>query len=91
MQLIIYSVLDVSRLRALQLSPGQRYIARNGLFYVEFWRFTTQPIKLQCLVKMCYVLIAHIAFHAYLTTYFSSSLQTYKDLYLTDGTLNRNE
>ena len=36
MQLIIYSVLDVSRLRALQLSPGQRYIARNGLFYVEF-------------------------------------------------------
>ena len=31
-----YNMLDVSRLRALQLSSRQRYIARTGRFYVVF-------------------------------------------------------
>ena len=57
------------RLRALQLSSRQRFIARTAPFYIAFWRFTTQPIKLQRFVKFCYAVIAHIAFHAYLTTY----------------------
>ena len=69
MQLIGYNMLDVRRLRALQLSSRHRYIARNGPFYVAFWRFTTQPINLQLFVKLCYAVIAHIAFHLYLTTY----------------------
>ena len=69
MQLIGYNMRDVSRLRALQLSSRQRYIARSGPFYVAFWRFTTQPIKLQQFKKLCYAAIAHIAFHACLTTY----------------------
>ena len=60
---------DVSRLLALQLSSRQRYIAPIGPFYVAFWRFTTQPIKLQHFVKICNAVIAHIAYHAYLTTY----------------------
>ena len=67
MQLICYNMCDVSRLRALQLSSRQRYIARSGPFYVAFWHFTTQPIKR--FVKFCYAAIAHIAFHACLTTY----------------------
>ena len=69
MQLIGYNMFDVSRLRALQRSSRQRYIARTDPFYVAFCRFTTQPIKLQRFVKFCYVVVAHIAFHAYLTTY----------------------
>ena len=36
MQLIGFNMLDVSLLRALQLSSGQRYIARTGPFYVAF-------------------------------------------------------
>ena len=36
MQLICYNMLDVSPLRALQLSSRQRYIARTGPFYVAF-------------------------------------------------------
>ena len=36
MQLIGYNMLDVSRLRALQLSSRQRYIAQTGPFYVAF-------------------------------------------------------
>ena len=36
MQLIGYNMLDVSRLRALQLSSRQRYIARTGPFFVAF-------------------------------------------------------
>ena len=51
MQLIGYNMLDVSRLRALQLSSRQRDIAQTGPFYVAFWRFTAQPIKLQRFVK----------------------------------------
>ena len=66
MQLIGYNMLGVSCQRALQLSSRNRY---TGPFYVTFWRFTTQPIKLQHFVKVCYAVIAHIAFHAYLTTY----------------------
>ena len=55
---------DVSRLRALQWSSRQRYIARTGPFYVALRRFTTQPIKFQRFAKLCYALIAHIASHA---------------------------
>ena len=69
MQLIGYNMLDVSRLRALQLSSRQCYIAQTSPVYVGFWRFTIQPIKLQRLVKVCYVVIAHIAFHEYLMPY----------------------
>ena len=69
MQLIGYNMLGVSHLRALQLSSRQRYIAQSSPYYVKFWRLTTQPIKLQRFVKLCYALIAHIALHAYLTTY----------------------
>ena len=36
MQLIGYNMLDVSRLRALQLSSRQGYIARTGPFCVAF-------------------------------------------------------
>ena len=36
MQLTGYSMLDVNRLRALQLSSRQRYIARTGPVYVAF-------------------------------------------------------
>ena len=36
MQLIGYNMLDVSRLRALQLSSRQRYIAQTGPVYVGF-------------------------------------------------------
>ena len=43
---------------------------QTGQFYVAFWHFTTLPIKLQRFVKLSYAVIAHIAFHAYLTTYF---------------------
>ena len=64
MQLIGYKMLDVSRIHALQ-----HYIAQTGPFYVAFWRFTTQPIKLKRFVKVCYAVIAHIAFNSYLTTY----------------------
>ena len=46
MQLIGYNMFDVSRLRALQLSPKQRYIAQTGPVYVAFWRFTSKPIIL---------------------------------------------
>ena len=53
MQLIGYNMLDVSRLRALQLSSRQRYIAQTGPFYVAFGRFTTQPLKLQRFLKFC--------------------------------------
>ena len=35
MQMIGYNMRDVSRLRALQLSSRQRYIARSGPFYVS--------------------------------------------------------
>ena len=35
-QLIGYNIRDVSRLRALQLSSRQRYIAQTGPFYVAF-------------------------------------------------------
>ena len=69
MQLIGYNILDVSRLHALQLSSRQRYIAQTGPLYVAFWRFTTQPLKLQRFVKFCWSLIAHIAFHSSLTIY----------------------
>ena len=69
MQLIGYNMLGVTRLRALQRSIRQRYTAQTGQFYVAFWRFTTQPIKLKRFVKFSYAMIAHIAFHAYLTTY----------------------
>ena len=69
MQLVGYNLLDVSRLRALQLSSRQCYIARASPFYVAFWRFTAQPINDQRFVKFCYAVIAHIAFNAYLTTY----------------------
>ena len=62
-------MLDVSRLRALQLSSRQRYIARSGPFYVAFLHFTTQPNKLQRFVKLWYAVIADIAFHVYSTTY----------------------
>ena len=41
----------------------------NRPIYVAFWRFTTQPIKLQRFVKFCYAVIVHIAFHVYLMTY----------------------
>ena len=51
MQLIGYNMLDVSRLSALQLSSRQRYKAQNGPFYVAFWRFSAQPIKLLHFVK----------------------------------------
>ena len=60
MQLIGSNMLDVSRVRALQLSSRQRYIARTGPFYVDFWRYTTQLIKLQRFVKFCYAVIAMI-------------------------------
>ena len=69
MQLTGYSMLDVSRLRALQLSSRQRYIARTGPFYVAFLCFTIQSIKLQRFVKVCCAVIADIAFRAYKTTY----------------------
>ena len=69
MQLIGYIMLDVSCLSALQLSPRQRYITRTGPFNVAFGRFTTQTIKLQHFVKNSFAVIAHIAFHAYATTY----------------------
>ena len=69
MHLTGYNKLDVSRLHVLQLSLRQRYIARTGPFHVAFWRFTSQPIKLQRFVKFCYAVIAHIAFHAYLTNF----------------------
>ena len=36
MQLIGYNMLGVNRLRALQLSSRQRYIARTSPFYVAF-------------------------------------------------------
>ena len=36
MQLIRYKMLDVSRLRALQLSSKQRHIARSGPFLLHF-------------------------------------------------------
>ena len=36
MQLISYNMLNVSRLRALQLSSRQRYIAQTGPFYAAF-------------------------------------------------------
>ena len=62
-------MLVVSRLRALQLLSRQRYFAQTGPFYVAFLLSTTQPIKLQRFVKLCYAVIAHIAFHVYLTTY----------------------
>ena len=65
MRLIAYTMFDVSRLRALQLSSRQRYIARTGPFYVAFWRFSSQPIKLQHFVKKYYAVIAHNAFNAY--------------------------
>ena len=75
-----YNMLDVSHVRALQLLSRQRYIAQTGPFYIAFWRFTTQPIKLQRFVKLCYAVIAHIAsMHIYRHIYFSS-LQTFKDL-----------
>ena len=51
MQLIGYNILNVSGQRALQLSSRQHYKAQTGLFYVAFWRFTTQPIKLKRFVK----------------------------------------
>ena len=51
MQLFSYNMLDVSRLRALQLSSRQHYIVWAGAFHAAFWRFTTQPIKLQRFVK----------------------------------------
>ena len=69
MQLIGYNMLDVSRLCALQLLSRQRYIVRTGPFYVAFWRFTTQPIKHQRFIILCYAVIAYIAFHTYLTTF----------------------
>ena len=69
MQLIGYNMFDVSRLCALQLLSRQWYIARTGAFYIAFWRFTTQTIKLECFVKFCYAVIAHIVFHAYLMAY----------------------
>ena len=62
MYLVGHTMLGVSRLSALQLSSRQRYIAQTGPFCVAFWRFTTQPIKLQRFVKLCYAVIAHIAF-----------------------------
>ena len=65
MQLIGYNMLDDSPPRALQVSSRQRYIARTGPFYVAFWRFTTQPIKLQRFAKLYYAVIADIASHAY--------------------------
>ena len=68
MQLISYNMFDVSRLRALQLLSRQHYIAQTGPFYVAFWRYSAQPIKLQHFVKVDYAVVAHIAFHAYLTT-----------------------
>ena len=48
---------------------GPFYVALTGPFYVAFWRITTQPIKLQRFEKLCYAVIAHIAFHVYLATY----------------------
>ena len=69
MQLIGYKMLDVSHLCALQLSSRQHYIARTGPFYVAFWLFTIQLIKLQHFLNFCYAAIAHIAFNACLTTY----------------------
>ena len=69
MQLISYNMLNVNPLRALQRSSRQRYVARTGPSYVAFWRFTTQPINLHHFVKVYYAVIAHIVFHAYLTTY----------------------
>ena len=68
-QLIGHSMLDVSRLNALQLFSRQRYLSRSGPFFVAFWRFISQPIKLQHFVKFCNAVIAHIAFNAYLTNY----------------------
>ena len=44
-------------------------MAWSGPFHVAFWHFTKQPIQLQSFVKLCYAAIAHIAFHACLTTY----------------------
>ena len=60
MQLIGYSMLDVSHIRALQLSSRQHYIAQTGPFYIAFRRFTTQPIKFKRFVKVCYAVIANI-------------------------------
>ena len=80
MQLIGYNMLDASRIHALQLSSRQRYIAGTGPVYVAFSRLTTQPIKLQRFVKLCYAVIADIAFHVYLTTYlllFYANFQRY--------------
>ena len=91
MQLIGYNMFGVNRLRALQLSSRQRYIPRTSSFYVAFWCFTTQTIEIQRFVKFCYAVIAHIAFHVYLTTYLLLFCANFKDLYLTDGILNRNE
>ena len=68
MRLISYNLFDVSYLRALQLLSRQHYIAQTGPFYVAFWRFSAQPIKLQHFVKVYYDVIATIASHAYLTT-----------------------
>ena len=89
MQLIGYNMFGVSRLRALQLSS--RYIPLTSPFYVAFWRFTTQTIEIQRFVKCYYAVIAHTPFHAYYATYLLLLCANFKDLYLTDGILNRNE
>ena len=91
MQLIGYNMLDVSRLGALQLLSRQRYIAQTCPLYVAFWYFTTQPIKAQFFVELCYAVVAQIAFYAYIWWHiYSSSMQTFKDLYQTDVVLKRN-
>ena len=69
MQLIGHSMLDVSRLRALQLSSRQHCIARSSQFYVAF----------------CYAVIAHISFHAYLTTYLLLFFANFQRFISTDG------
>ena len=63
------SVTTCLMLGALQLSSRQRHIVQTSPFYIAFWRFTSEPIQLPLIVKFCYAVIAHIAFHAYLMTY----------------------
>ena len=82
MQLMGYNMLDVSRLRALRLASRLRYMAQTGPVYVGFRRFTTQPIKLQRFVKVCYVVIAHIAVRAYLMAYFTPPLCKLSKIYI---------
>ena len=84
-------MLDVSRLRALQLSSMQRYIARPAHVVSDCDILLHNQLNFNVFVKLCYAVMAYLAFHTFLTTYFPPSIQTFKDLYLMDSFLNRNK